>query len=223
MRTRAVMLVGVAAALSLGGPEARAQRLDEGTLVIREGRREIGRETFSVLEGRGRGLPGSTLVSQADYPARAPAASRTLLLTRDTLGHLTGLEVGTFTMPDTSRLVGDLQRDRLTIRIIQGTRESARQFPAGPDLLILPDSLFAAYAQFGALATPEGRSLSVLEPATGRRSRVTVTLLPGGGPSGGRELALSGDITARVSFDGEGHLMEVDLPQAGLRARRLGR
>lgn len=213
----------LAAGLSSAATGAGAQRLDEGTLVIREGRREIGRESFSVLDGRGRGLPGTTLVSQADYPARAPAVTRTLLLTRDSLGHLAGLEVGRIATPDTSRLVGDLQRDRLTIRIISGTRESARQFPAGPDLLILPDSLLAAYAQFGTVATPGGRSVSVLEPATGRRSRVTATLLPGGTPNGGREVGLSGDITARVSFDGEGHLMEVDLPQAGVRARRLGR
>lgn len=133
------------------------------------------------------------------------------------------LQVDRATDGDTTRLVGEVSRDRLTVRIISGARESARQYPAGADLVVIPDSVLAAFTQVAALASAEGRVLILLEPSTGARRRVTATLLTGPAAGGdARVVVLEGDLSARVVFDADDFLLGVDLPASDLHARRQG-
>src|SRR3954469_14756275 len=69
------MIVGTAAATPM---KARAQQGVEGTLVVQQGGREIGREHFSVRPGRDRGVAGSTLTVEARYPSARLTASAIL-------------------------------------------------------------------------------------------------------------------------------------------------
>ena len=68
-----------AALLLLLAPQASpaaAQAAAEITLIIQQGGKEIGRESFTLTQGRGRGAPGSTLSATARYPATVRTTSR---------------------------------------------------------------------------------------------------------------------------------------------------
>jgi hypothetical protein len=51
---------------------AAAQQAPATVLLVRQGGREIGREEFTLSQGRGRGAPGTTLTATAKYPPNAP-------------------------------------------------------------------------------------------------------------------------------------------------------
>ena len=195
-----------------------AQRIEDTSWHIHQGRSELGRETFSVLQGRGRGLPGTTLATTADYPARAPDRSITVLLSRTPEGTVSAFQIESVSRRDTPRVLGEVAGSRLTLRTVHGTTESARQLPAGGDLIVLADSVHALFAQVGPLATPEGRALRGLYPLTGRRVSLTATLATGAGGSDERVVEVSGDVRATVTFDAAGRLLKVALPESRVTA-----
>ncbi len=206
-------------ALLLCPPALAAQSPDAATFLLRQGREEVGREAFRMLQGRGRGLPGTTLAVTAEYPGRHPTVSLVGLLSRTPEGALTAFQLERAQRGDTTRILGEVAAGRLTVRIVHGDTEAARQYPAGPDLVILADSVHALFAQVGPLATDAGRRLSGLFPLTGRR--VTLTATSGApGASGERIVEVSGDVTARATFDAAGRLIRVSLPATGVTAVR---
>jgi hypothetical protein len=198
-----------------------AQGADEATFVLRAGRTEVGREAFRILDGRGRGLPGSTLAITAEYPAGLPERTFAVLLSRTPDGGVTAFQVERASRGDTTRIVGEVAGGRVTVRSVHGAIESARQYPAGPGLVILADSVHSLLAQVGTLATEAGRQLSGLHPLTGRRSRLTATLA-GTGSRGGPIVEVAGDLTATVEFDAEGRLLRVTPPAPAISAVRAG-
>lgn len=198
-----------------------AQDADEATFVLRAGRTEVGRETYRLLDGRGRGLPGSTLAITAEYPAGFPERTFVALLSRTPGGEVTAFQVERAGRGDTTRIVGEVAGGRVTVRSVHGAIESARQYPAGPGLIILADSVHSLFAQVGKLATEGGRPLNGLHPLTGRRSRLTATLA-GTGSRGGPIVQVSGDVSATVEFDPEGRLLRVTPPAPAISAVRAG-
>ena len=196
-----------------------AQAADEATLLLRRGREEVGKETFRVLAGRGRGLPGSTLAVTAEYPGRRPDVALTAMLSRTPAGEVTAFQFERSGGSDTTRVLGEVAGQRTTVRMTRGTIESARQYPASPGLVVLADSVHALLSQLGPLATAEGRRLAGLYPLTGRRITLVATLAPGDA-SGGRVVEVTGDLTATVSFDAAGRLRRVTLPASGITAVR---
>src|SRR3954454_10833760 len=54
----------------------------ETKLVITQGGQEIGREEFTVRPNRARGLPGSTIIAAARYPANGPTTRLAATLER---------------------------------------------------------------------------------------------------------------------------------------------
>lgn len=195
-----------------------AQRVEDTSWHIHQGRTELGRETFSVLQGRGRGLPGTTLATTADYPSRAPDRSITVLLSRTPEGSVTAFQIESVNRRDTTRVLGEVAGSRLTLRTVHGSTESARQIPAGGDLVVLADSVHALFAQVGPLATPEGRALRGLYPLTGRRVALTAKSLPAPDGSNERVVEVSGDLRATVTFDATGRLLRVVLPDSRVTA-----
>lgn len=204
-------------ALLLPAPLA-AQRVEDTAWHIHQGRNELGRETFSVLQGRGRGLPGTTLATTADYPSRAPDRSITVLLSRTPEGSVTAFQIESVSRRDTTRVLGEVAGSRLTLRTVHGSTESARQVPAGGDLVVLADSVHALFAQVGPLATPEGRALRGLYPLSGRRVALTATLATPAEGSDHRVVEVSGDVRATVTFDATGRLLKVVLPESRVTA-----
>ncbi len=210
--------LGLTLALLCPGQVA-AQQPDEATFLLRRGRDEVGRETYRLLEGRGRGQPGTTLAATASYPGRCPRCTVQALVSRTPGGALTAFQLERTEAGDTIRILGEVAGGRLTIRIVHGATEAARQHPAGPDLVILADSLHSLFAQVGPLATEAGRRLSGLYPLTGRRVTFTATLgRPGA--SEARVVEVTGEVEARVAFDGAGRLLRVTLPATGVTAVR---
>ena len=61
---------------------ALAQAAQPVTLVVSENGKEIGREEFTLTQGRGRGAPGTTLTATAKYPATVSTTRLTALLER---------------------------------------------------------------------------------------------------------------------------------------------
>ena len=66
----------------------QAQERPEAKLVVQQGGREIGRENFSLRPNRGRGLPGSTIIASARYPATNPTTQLAATLERTPEGAL---------------------------------------------------------------------------------------------------------------------------------------
>lgn len=206
--------------LALLSPGAlAAQETDEATFLLRHGRDEIGRESYRVLEGRGRGQPGATLAVTAEYPARHPVLSVTALVSRSPEGALTAFQLERAAPGDTTRILGEVAGGRLTLRIVRGATEAARQLPAGGDLVILADSLHTLLGQVGPMATEAGRRLTGLYPESGRRIALTATLAQPGA-SGGRVVEVTGDVVARLTYDGAGRLVRVSAPASGVAAVR---
>lgn len=206
--------------LALLSPSAlTAQGADEATFLVRHGRDEIGREQYRVLEGRGRGQPGSTVAVTAEYPARHPELSVTVLVSRTPGGSLTAFQLERAGRQDTTRILGEVAGGRLTLRIVRGATEAARQLPASGGLIILADSVHTLLAQVGPLATEEGRALTGLHPESGRRISLTATLAPPGA-SGGRVVDITGDVAGRVTWDAAGRLVRVAVPATGVTAVR---
>lgn len=196
-----------------------AQGSDEATFLLRHGRDEVGREHYRVLEGRGRGQPGSTVAVTAEYPARHPELSVTALVSRTPEGTLTAFQLERANRRDTTRILGEVAGGRLTIRIARGATEAARQLPATGALIILADSVHTLLAQVGPLATEAGREFTGYYPENGRRVSLTATLSPGGA-SGGRVVEVTGDVVGRLTYDPEGRLVRVAVPASGVTAVR---
>jgi len=196
-----------------------AQGPDEATFLLRHGRDEVGREHYRVLEGRGRGQAGSTFAVTAEYPARHPELSVTVLVSRTPGGTLTAFQLERATRRDTTRILGEVAGGRLTIRMARGATEAARQLPATGCLVILADSIHTLLAQVGPLATEGGRELTGLYPESGRRISLTATLSQADA-SGGRVVEVTGGIVGRVTYDSSGRLVRVSVPASGLTAVR---
>ncbi len=143
----------------------------------------------------------------------------TALVSRNPGGALTAFQLERAGRGDTTRILGEVAGGRLTLRMVRGATEAARQLPAGGCLIILADSVHSLLAQVGPLATEDGRQLSGLYPESGRRITLTATLVQPG-PSGGRVVDLTGDVTGRVTWDRAGRLIRVAVPASGVTAVR---
>lgn len=201
-------------------PGAAQTVLDEGTLLIRRGQVELGRETFLI-----RSTPvGPVIETTAFYPPR-----RTKVILRANVTHRPD------SMPQAAQfrasngdatIVGaqfDERRVKLTRQAPEGVRQ--REFRAPRRALVADDSLFALYA------IPPGLSdgaITIIEPRHETRSehRMTnrgiqqTTLL--NRPIELTELVLSGELGDRhLWYDDEGRLQKVEISYAGIVAERI--
>ena len=201
-----------------GRLRAQAEVLDQGQLVIRVGDVETAREQFSLTAGRRGGLPGSNLRAVASYPGVRPRTQYTAILERSAGQTLTAMQVerGGET-PE--RTVAELTRDRLTVRTASPGRESAREYPGGPDLVALDDSVYALWLTVVDLATEDGAALRVVYPRTGWRGRIVATRvrIPDGLPS----ISITGDVEGRILLDADGRFSGLILPAKRVEVLRL--
>jgi hypothetical protein len=196
---------------------AQVEPIDQGTLLIRVGDVEIGREQFTITATRRGGLPGSTLRSTASYPGYRPRTQFTAALERNAAQALTAfqVEVGG-DAPE--RTVAELAHDRLTVRIAAPARESAHEYPGGADLVVLDDSIYSLWLAVADLATEEGASLRLIVPRTGWRGHLVATRsrIPGDPPS----ISLTGDIEGTIRLDENGRFIGLILPARKLEILR---
>jgi hypothetical protein len=201
---------------------AAAQALDEGTFSVRHEGREVGRERFTLREGRGRGLaPGSTITSTARFGLGDSAHTFVAGLQRTPEGAVVTFQYDLPPGRRIRRILAASDNGRLTVRSLGADSESARQWPSSPTTVLLADSVFALYAAVADLATTDGAGLTAIFPRAGTRVRFTATREERG--EAGSVVQLQGGLVGTLTLGPSNRLDRVDLPDRGISAIRRQR
>jgi len=207
MRLAAFLLVLLPAAT------ARAQDSPGTKLVIQQGGREIGREDFTLTQGRGRGAPGTSLHATASYPANSPTLRLAATLDRTPESALAKFQLEVEGPSGPTVILAAGSGARLIIRTVAKGSEAGRELPGGPDVVLLDDQVFSLYSAVADLATPSGKPLTAVFPRTARRASFVARRESGA--AAGSRITLSGDIRGTLSTDGQGRLLRLELPESG--------
>ncbi len=190
---------------------AVAQAPGPVNLVVTLEGKELGRESFTVAAGRGRGAPGTTLSATARYPATAPTTRLTALLERTPESAIAKFQLDVESPEGTTVILAAGTGARLVVRTVAEGSESGRELPGGPDVVLLDDEVHSLYVAVADLATSGGKRLTAIFPRTGRRAAFTARR-EDGGQAGRRRVALTGDIVGTLVTDAEGRLHRLELP-----------
>ncbi len=202
------------------GPAA-AQQAEPIRLVVQEGGREIGREEFTLEQGRARGAPGTTLTAGARYPGSKPSTQLSAVLERGPESSIAKFQLEVEAAEGTTVILAAGSGARLIVRTVAAGSESGRELPGGPDVVLLDDGVYSLYAAVADLATPAGRRLTGIFPRTGRRASFTARRDSGGDGGGGNvRTALSGEVTGTLITDAAGRLRRLELPDRNITVTR---
>ena len=180
------------------------------TLIVSQDGREIGRETFTLKPGRGRGAPGTTLSATARYPAGVPTTRLTALLERTPESAIAKFQLDVEGPDGTTVILAAGTGARLVVRTVAEGSESGRELPGGPDVVLLDDEVHSLYAAVADLATTAGKRLTAIFPRTGRRAAITARR-EAGDQAGRRRVVLGGDIRGTLVTDPDGRLHRLEL------------
>lgn len=194
---------------------AAAQERAEAKLVVQQGGREIGREEFTLRPSRGRGVPGTTIVASARYPATNPTTQLAATLERTPEGALAKFQLDVESGGAATVILAAGSGARLIVRTVGRGSESGRELPGGPDVVLLDEQVFSLYAAVGDLATPAGRALTAVFPRSGKRAAFTARRESGGNGAPMR-IALTGEIAGTLQTDAQGRVQRLELPSQGL-------
>lgn len=198
--------IAVGTLLCVAAPPAAAQALSEGTLVVQQGGREIGREDVTVQRGTpASGAAGTTIMVVARYPASSPAVRIEASLDRNEAGELEKFLLRGDTPEGPTQASAAGAGARLIIKTAARAGETGREVPGGPDVVVLDPNVYALYGIIADLATDEGRRLTAVFPRTNRRARFTAT-------RSGTRIALSGEISGTLTVDSDGRIQRLELP-----------
>lgn len=206
---------------------ARAQLLDEASLLVRRGDVVLGREDFSVSRtSLSDGGVGFRLAVVASYPERrARITLRPLVeLGADSLPRTVQMDVAD---GESRRILAEFGRRRITIRAISAEGESAREYPAAPRIMVGDDSLLALYA------LPPGTEPGPVRLVSPRHRTHTDFQLANRGleesvVAGQTYLMLhlvlsAGRDERHLWYHEDGRLMKVEIPSRGVTAERAPR
>jgi hypothetical protein len=208
MRTAALLLT------LLPALQAAAQEPLETKLVVTQGGQEIGREEFTLRQSRGRGLPGSSLIAAARYPANGPTTRLAATLERTADSALAKFQLDVESGGAVTVILAAGSGARLIVRTVAKGSESGRELPGGPDVVLLDDQVFSLYNPVAELATATGRTLTGIFPRSGRRVTFVARRESGTAGAAGR-VTLSGDITGTLVTDARGRLERLEFPSKG--------
>jgi hypothetical protein len=181
------------------------------TLIISQGGKEIGREDFTLVPGRGRGAAGTTLSATARYPATSPTTRLTVQLERTPQFAIAKFQLDVESPGGTTVILAAGSGARLVIRTVAQGSESGRELPGGPDVVLLDDEVASLYSAIADLATPSGKRLTAIFPRSGKRAALTARAEPGG-KGGQQRIVLTGDVAGTLVTDSEGRLRRLELP-----------
>jgi len=193
---------------------AAAQEQLETKLVVTQGGKEIGREEFTLRQTRARGLPGTTIIAAARYPATGPTTRLAATLERTPDSALAKFQLDVESAGAVTVILAAGSGARLIVRTVAKGSESGRELPGGPDVVLLDDSVFALYHPVAELATPAVRTLTAIFPRSGKRATFTARRESGSAGGAGR-VTLSGDIIGTLVTDASGRLESLDFPTRG--------
>jgi hypothetical protein len=192
--------------LAVGTSTAVAQAVSEGTLVVQQGGKEIGREDVVVRRGTpASGAEGTTITVNARYPASSPATRIEASLDRNAAGEMEKFLLRGDTPEGPTQASAAGAGARLIIKTAARAGETGREVPGGPDVVVLDPNVYALYGVIAELATADGRRLTAVYPRTNRRARFTAR-------REGNRVSLTGEITGTITVDAEGRVQRIELP-----------
>jgi len=194
---------------------ALGQERPQVKLIVQQGGRETGREEFSLRPNRARGLPGSTIIASARYPATNPTTQLAATLERTPEGALAKFQLDVESGGAVTVILAAGSGARLIVRTVGAGSESGRELPGGPDVVLLDDQVYALYAAVADLATPAGRPLTAIFPRSGKRASFTARR-ESGGNGAATQVTMTGDIAGTLQTDGQGRVQRLELPSQGL-------
>ncbi len=213
--------------LCSAGSALRAQGrvLDSGTLLVTRDGELVGREEFSVTEGRASGPGGFTISVRSFYPADRPEPVV-----------LPQVELGPDSQPVSTQIVERSEQERrvylqaenrrVTVRSMSPSGESVRQFPSSERLVVADDSALALYA----IRPGSSGWVGQIWPRDQRRDVNRVEALGqemvevDGSSLSLQHFVLGAANQARhLWYDSRGRLMKVHIPASGLTATRSNR
>ena len=183
----------------------------ETKLVITQAGQEIGREEFTSRPTRARGLPGSTIIAAARYPANGPTTRLAATLERTPDSALAKFQLDVESGGAVTVILAAGSGARLIVRTVAKGSESGRELPGGPDVVLLDDAVFSLYSPVAELATGAGRTLTAIFPPSGQRATFSARR-DSGTPGGAGQVSMSGDITGTLVTDARGRLERLELP-----------
>jgi len=204
-------------------------QVDEGTFVVRDDTTEVARETFRLSEGPiGLGRAGWRLATRVRYDRARPAIvlASTLEVGSDSQPLSLSFDVADPRAP--LRVLGQLSRDRLTVRLLGRQSEGAREFPVSGRAVILDDSVYALYAFPAWRAGARPVSLTAVVPRAGREETLLVEDLGlaattvNRDPATLRHLTLTGGANGVVHLwlDSNGRVLKIEIPTRKVRVER---
>ncbi len=199
----------VGALLLAGQAPAAAQTASEGTLIVQQGGREIGREELSVRRGTRAGADGTTVTVSARYPAGTTGTRIDIRLERNARGEMEIFLLDGSTPEGPTQVSAAGAGGRLIIKTAARAGETGREVPGGADVVVLDPNAYSLYRVVADMATPEGRRLTAVYPRTSRRARFTARRTDG-------RVTLSGEITGTITLDREGRIERIELPGDGI-------
>ncbi len=182
-------------------------------LVVSKGGAEIGREQFTLSDGRDRDAAGTTLVISSTYPGGSPVQNVDVKLQRDESGQLMLFQMDVKGAGGTTHILAAGQGARLLLQTVAENEKAGRELPGGRNLVLLDQQALMLYQAVADLASDAGARITAIEPRTGERSQITATRGTGG------SVALSGGVTGTLGVDAQGLLTSVDLPSSGISAQ----
>jgi hypothetical protein len=192
-------------------PAAAQEPSLETKLVVTQAGQEIGREEFTSRPTRGRGLPGSTIIAAARYPANGPTTRLAATLERTPDSALAKFQLDVESGGAVTVILAAGSGARLIVRTVAKGSESGRELPGGPDVVLLDDAVFSLYSPVAELATSAGRTLTAIFPRSGKRATFTARR-ESGAPGGAGRVSLSGDVNGTLVTDARGRLERLELP-----------
>jgi hypothetical protein len=204
--------------------------IDQGTYVIHQDSVDVAHEGFRLTAGPlSGGNIGWALAATVRYDRVRPVLSLAPIL-----------EVGADSLPLTLqydvadprgplRILAQLGRGRLTVRLIARSVEKAREFPANGNTVVLDDSVYALYVFAAWRARAEPTPINAIFPRALRREALTVT---DQGPEAItvnhagltlRHVTVTGGVNGVVHLwlDPAGRMLRIDIPSRHVVVERL--
>lgn len=201
----------------------------EHVLIVRVDTVDVARETYSLSARRlSSGATGWMISATTRYDRERPAIvySPTLEIATDSLPVTLQFDVANPREP--VRVLGQLGRNRFTVRTVAKSLERAREFPLHAPAVVLDDDVFALYQVVGWFARPDPVTLTAVVARAGRRE--ALTLVDSGSAAVVvqrrtltlRHLTLAGGANELVHLwlDSEGRLVRLTIPSRKLVAER---
>ena len=204
--------------------------IDQGTLVIRQDSVDVAHEGFRLTAGRlSAGNAGWSLAATVRYDRVRPVLSLAPILEVDADSLPLTLQYDVADPREPLRILAQLGRARLTVRMITRSVERAREFPATGNTVVLDDSVYAFYVFAAWRAGAAPTTINAIFPRALRRETLMVTDL---GPASAtvnhnaltlRHVTVTGGVNGVVHLwlDAAGHLQRIEIPSRHVVVERL--